>query len=715
MKCRVCGYEISDGRSYCPMCGTKTAAAEKYRDSAAIGMAWNTKDFPKPKQMEDIEMNWGEQPSFMKTDASEGSVTVKTEQETAKKENKDFEIPSFMAQPSYQAPAQTPAKPANDVKPAAGVKAAMQQPQEAFAAWTMPPRQAEPNYQYYNVTQPQYQPSPMNMPEYAPIPAYPQRSYTPSPTPAMTPEERQFWYEQDFTATGTMKTGPAFPLVQDRYTAPNAAITISPEKAASVIQNSVPDATVQYVRMEEPRRVPIQPQAQQPQPVQQPAFRYEQAYPNYDAVNTQAQKRPEQFNTFQAKNEEFQRLLDEEYRRINALRGSDYSVVPSDSTANSFAVQEPVKAQDVSAFERSLFGTQREQPTAEARRPLQFTAEPKPQQTAAEQIKQPAAPIVQQPSVEPVKQEQAAEPVKPAEPIKPQQPAVRPLEEEPFRGGFFNETDSTELDLDELISDPLDPRFNIDTLEMTIRELKKEEVRDDEKRSERRKRLAAMEAAREAYFRSLDEEAGITNAYAIDPASDSKDSDIFSPEKKPETRTKEIRPAEEKKPETAEETKPEQTADIDEKKEIKSEEAADAAERKEAEPAEKTEESKAELQGSGKEETVKPGDETDVPKPEKKEEDIHPALKNLYGEDEADDDQEDSESKGGSVFLKVLGVLIIIVAVLELVILALKNFLPDAQVTVTATQIELAVIESLKNAYNSVAAWVKGIIDKIGK
>ena len=63
----------------------------------------------------------------------------------------------------------------------------------------------------------------------------------------------------------------------------------------------------------------------------------------------------------------------------------------------------------------------------------------------------------------------------------------------------------------------------------------------------------------------------------------------------------------------------------------------------------------------------------------------------------------------------MLGVLIIIVAVLELVILALKNFLPDAQVTVTATQIELAVIESLKNAYNSVAAWVKGIIDKIGK
>ena len=60
MKCRVCGYEVEEGASHCPMCGTRVvSAADKPAE-----ISWNTKDFPKPKEMEDIEMSWPDLNSF---------------------------------------------------------------------------------------------------------------------------------------------------------------------------------------------------------------------------------------------------------------------------------------------------------------------------------------------------------------------------------------------------------------------------------------------------------------------------------------------------------------------------------------------------------------------------------------------------------------------------------------------------------------------------
>ncbi|MDD4286691.1 MAG: hypothetical protein PHI61_06870 [Eubacteriales bacterium] len=87
MKCRVCGYDLDPNRAYCDMCGTKVIAPEEIsapeerptdsRESrsenpkpilssqqpgeASAGeteFSWNIYDFPKPKQPEDIPIQW---------------------------------------------------------------------------------------------------------------------------------------------------------------------------------------------------------------------------------------------------------------------------------------------------------------------------------------------------------------------------------------------------------------------------------------------------------------------------------------------------------------------------------------------------------------------------------------------------------------------------------------------------------------------------------
>lgn len=687
MKCRVCGYETTDNRSYCPMCGTKVAAENVQREAAPIDMTWNTKDFPKPKQMEDIEMNWGGQPVFMKKDASEGYVTVNTDEEKLRRREKpvDFEIPAFMNQQTQQAPVIQQA-PQYDRKPDAPQVAKapdyniLPKREDSFAAWTMPQRQEEPEYKYYNVQQPVFQPSPTptftSNSTYSQNPTYVRQTYTPSPTPALTPAERDFWYGQVYAQQPAVQPQPVVQPQQVQYQVPvqtqpqiQYQVPVQPQPVAQPqqVQYQAPVQTQPQIQYQAPvqtqpqiqYQVPMQPQPVVQQPmVQQPAvqpqqvqyqapvqtqvfqpkpqpekFNYEKAYPNYDAVNSQAQKSPEEFYTFQAKNEEFQKLLDEEYQRINSLRGSDYTLVPSDTLAAALKKDsDVVKAQDVSAFEKSLLG---------------------------EDTKKTAAP----------------------EEVLPEEP------EEKEEEVFFNETDETDISLDELISDPLDPRFNIDTIEKTINELKQQDVKDDKKRSERRERLAAMEAAREAYFRSLDEEAGITSASSINPES-YKDDDIFSPENKEEE-------AEKKETEIAEpETKLMDAQPIEgvneEHEEIKAEEPEEDIEEVQLEekPVSSQEEQTEERQ--------------EEPSEEKKE--LHPQLKGLYKDsDNSDEYDEDEENEVGG-FFKFLGIVIIVIAILELAILALKNFLPDAAITETATQIELAVLDAIKSLFNGIAS-----------
>ena len=545
MKCRVCGYELAEGRTYCPMCGTKVYMETK-RESAATDMAWNTKDFPKPKKMEDIEMNWGNMESFMKRDASEGYANV--EKEVPKKSEfnwnsqprkaGDFEIPSFMQQPSFtpqytQRPAYTP----------------------------------QPHYT------PQPQPTPVPTPAPQPIPT-PAPAPQPMPQPQPAPRKQpSYWYEQNFTASGIMKTGPAVPLAKENSQQPvPPAPPVMPWEAKDILQSAMPDATINYVRVEQPRRVAD----------------YEKSYPDYAAVPVQEQKRPEEFYTFQAKNEEFQKLLDQELQKMKAMRGGDQDYVPSERMTDTFVPESSVQAQDVSAFERSLFG------------------EPQPAYPQAQK----AAPI--------------------AEAAAAETPAPQPAPAEEL----FKDKDTSVLNLDELIADPLDPRFDIDTIEMTIRELKKIDEKEEEERSERREKLARMEAARDAYFAFLD----------------AKDDE--------EEETRGIFP---KKKEKAQKT----------------EEVTDAT--------------KINLD--------------DATNPE-----MNPALVGLY---DYEDKEEEEEAESGHGFLKFLGILVIIIAVLELGIMALKHFMPDATITQTATQIESAVVDGIIKFATQAWEWIQSLIAKI--
>jgi len=68
MKCKVCGFQFESDRSYCPMCGARA----KDTDLSPDDIQWNTKDFPKPKDIQDIPMRWSS------PDASEGYFTAPT-------------------------------------------------------------------------------------------------------------------------------------------------------------------------------------------------------------------------------------------------------------------------------------------------------------------------------------------------------------------------------------------------------------------------------------------------------------------------------------------------------------------------------------------------------------------------------------------------------------------------------------------------------------
>ena len=79
MKCKICGYEVNQGVTSCPMCGSRLPEI-KFDDS---DFSWNTKDFPKPKELHDIKMRWTmselepEEPkASMSEDASEGYVEI---------------------------------------------------------------------------------------------------------------------------------------------------------------------------------------------------------------------------------------------------------------------------------------------------------------------------------------------------------------------------------------------------------------------------------------------------------------------------------------------------------------------------------------------------------------------------------------------------------------------------------------------------------------
>ena len=56
MKCKVCGCEVGPTQTHCPMCGARVSADDEVI-RATRELSWSTKDFPKPKEMEDINMS----------------------------------------------------------------------------------------------------------------------------------------------------------------------------------------------------------------------------------------------------------------------------------------------------------------------------------------------------------------------------------------------------------------------------------------------------------------------------------------------------------------------------------------------------------------------------------------------------------------------------------------------------------------------------------
>jgi len=575
MKCRLCGYEIGEGKDYCPMCGTKVNEVPKANAPANTDIAWNTKDFPKPKQLEDIEMKWDSGfNSFMTKDATEGYVSVEkpaqAEDNPYVAKDDPFELPSKM-QMQAESDVQTTVQPQPQAKAQPEATSST-----GFDAWKMPPQQE------------------VSMP---------------------------LWYTQNFTATGVMKTGPAFPIAQQPVApAPQPAPTpaVSAQQAAAAFSAAMPDATIQYMKVDAP----------------QPVYKtdYEAFKPNYDAVSSQEEKAPEKFNTFMTKNAEFQALLDKEYDRIHSARKDEQ---PAPMTIGSkFVPEARVQAQSINDFEKSLFDDILETRSTAPNTVFDFDKEyekPAPAYEAPAKVFEAPKPVFE----------------------KPEPAYVAPsIKEEPVKA-FAYESDTTDIDLDELISDPLDPKFNIHTIEMTIKQLELEEQKDEEERKNRQTRLEAMRAAREAYFKLLDEE--------LDKAASSK---FIAP------KFDEVSPMFDDVVE--EEPQEEQEDNFDFEEEL--EEEKDFTRN----TIEMDEESSAAFQNEIEDATKLPEE-----------------LVNFYGSDD-DDEDEEREKKGLPGILKFLFVLVIVVALVEGCILGLQRFLPEAKITAQAIEMQEAVFDAFE-------------------
>ena len=427
MRCRVCGFVADPDAEKCPNCGAKLPVAEKKAAAADSEMSWNTRDFPKPKEMTDIKMSW---PDIR-------SHTVSISEEEIKEALDKKEPVAVMSEDATEGYFSRPVKEETKEKPAS--EAEKELPAED-------PKTPEEPKRIEIKTAPELEPE--NKDQLPP-----------------------FWYTQKFTATGVMQTGPAWPV------APGNS---KPGYPAS--------ATIETMTLSEP--VPIMPHIaaaaaeaaakKQSEETAPASFTLEDILEECREEDAPKAHPEDHFYTFKKKNEEFQKLLDMEYDRFHAMHGEDKDLLAG-ATGRPFNPEETVQAKELSAFERMLLeGVPKRTEETPAQKFFSSNVEAEEKEVKKEAGKP------------------AEKPAEPAKPVKAEEPA-----------DLLHQTHSTadtkDPDPGLFVIPSGDPsKFNIEQIEHTIRELQAQEIEAENNRSERKKRLAAMAAAREAYFASLD-------------------------------------------------------------------------------------------------------------------------------------------------------------------------------------------------------------------
>ena len=295
MKCRVCGYEVEAGASHCPMCGTRVISGA---DRSADEISWNTKDFPKPKEMADIEMSWPDLNSFNRqTPVSEEKI------EEALDKKEPLTVMSEDASEGYVS-IPTPAEQRPPVKP-----------------YIPPMSKATMEVRTSNVP--------------------------PEDRPKDEPELPSYWYTQKFTATGIMQTGPAWPMAPGS-TKPNFPTTATIE--TMTLSDPVPMMPERPEEAEGPGFTLDDKLTEFSEPVQEPS----EPSATHTFINTKAAEtiKTAAFDTLQQKNDEFQKLLDREYDKLKFLHGDDEA--EDFSRSGRFVPEEKVQAKDLMTFEKML-------------------------------------------------------------------------------------------------------------------------------------------------------------------------------------------------------------------------------------------------------------------------------------------------------------------------------------------------------------------------
>ncbi len=310
MKCKVCGCELDPNKRYCEKCGNFVNATKSANDSE---FSWNTIDFPKPRKMQDIQMHWPDmnakpEPTYMTPDASEGFVHHVVKEKEAPKETPSVkqetpEAPKAEPQQTAQAQVQSPY-----VAPS---------PQIAWTmpsnAWAMPPQSQVVVPQPYNVVAPTIS--------------------TVAPAVSPMPQMPQGYVAPPMYVTQPLQVVPQT-VVAPVQTMPGVAVQAAPVQTMPGV--TVPTATMPGVMPAQVQTVqnvqtpvapaPIMPNLAPANTASPVVDLPKQTYPSVNLdqwldkeLQSQDSKvRKEEFATFAKKNEDFQKLLDEEYARYKA-------------------------------------------------------------------------------------------------------------------------------------------------------------------------------------------------------------------------------------------------------------------------------------------------------------------------------------------------------------------------------------------------------------